>query len=312
MVQGRSGATFLVGLAQALRAVGLAVIEYAGWQTRARGSGGYTGNAPLCVMWHHTASNPSSDGQADADYCAVFAADAPLANLYIQRDGTVWVLAAGATNTNGQGNSMNFSRGTVPKDSMNANAVGIEVANNGIGEYWPEVQINTFFAASNAVNAMVGNRMDDICTHNVYAPSRKIDPATAQAVQGQWRPRGTNSSGTWNLDDIKAECIARADNALPPTPEPEVDEMAWTVLTVVEANATFMGWESGGLMPQVEWVNGDNPSQLARLHAYEENAYTNDLRLSIADLKNVALIGPLPSGDGRHDWTANDFGNVIP
>jgi len=212
---------FLTWLADELRAAGLNVVEYSGWTTRARSSGGY-GAAPLCVMEHHTASPPSWDGQRDADYCAVGDPDAPLSNLYIERSGRVWVLAAGATNTNGKGWAMTFSRGTVPTDGMNTRAVGIECGNNGVGEAWPVAQVDALIAAANTVNGRLGNVPADVAGH-VHYTNRKIDPATAAAVQGAWRPRSINSSGSWNLDDMRAEHVRRAA-APAPTPEPEEDE----------------------------------------------------------------------------------------
>lgn len=316
---------YLTGLAQWLRAAGLAVIEYDGWQTRARGSGGYSAPAPLCVMWHHTASNPSSDGQQDASYCAVQAEDAPLANLYIQRNGTVWVLAAGATNTNGKGKSLRFSRGTVPQDSMNSYAVGIEVANNGVGEQWPKAQVDAFFAVSNVVNKNVGNRPDDIATHWEYAPDRKIDPATAPAVQGSWRPAGTNSSGSWNPDQVRQECNLRADNQpRPPEPVPdEDDDMEVVQVKVTGTNAAFLGIRSkqttsasdGTTAPRVfvlwvEWVNGNDAQQMWRYQTYV-NMGVPTQELALADLQGVGLIGPIPQGDGLHNWSRGDFGNVL-
>ena len=216
-----SSGGWLTWLADALRSAGLNVVEYPGWQSRARSSGAFAAGKPYCVMWHHTASNPGSDGQADADYIAENSEDAPISNLYIDRSGTVWVLAAGATNTNGKGKSLGFSRGTVPADSMNTHALGIEVANNGVGEIWPEVQVNAFFTASNTVNAYLGNQPEDVATHNLYAPDRKIDPATASAVQGPWRPRSVTSSGSWSRDDIANECWNRSDSDFQPEPGPD-------------------------------------------------------------------------------------------
>ena len=69
---------------------------------------------PLCVMWHHTAS--STAPADDANYECHVADAKPICNVTIARDGTVWCLAAGATNTNGVGNAQSFSRGTVPSD----------------------------------------------------------------------------------------------------------------------------------------------------------------------------------------------------
>lgn len=204
------GSLYLVDMANWLRDAGLSVIEYGGWQSRARGSGGYDSN-PLCVMWHHTASPASWDGQKDADYCAVGHEDSPIANLYIDRSGTVWVLAGGASNTNGKGKSISFSRGTVPADGMNSRALGIEMGNDGIGERWPRAQIDSAFKVSNTCNHHFGNRPDDMATHQFYAPDRKIDPATCN-VEGPWIPSSVTSSGTWNRADVQAECNNRASS----------------------------------------------------------------------------------------------------
>lgn len=203
-------AIYLTELANWLRNAGLNVIEYEGWQTRARGSSGYS-DYPLCVMWHHTASPKSWDGQKDADYCTVGDEDAPLANLYIQRSGAVWVCAAGATNTNGSGQAITFSRGTVPENSMNTRAVGVEMGNDGIGEQWPQAQIDAAFLVSNTVNSRLGNQPSDVSTHQFYAPDRKVDPATCN-VAGPWKPESCTSSGSWDRASVQAECVRRAES----------------------------------------------------------------------------------------------------
>lgn len=213
---------WLNGLADVLRDAGCEVIEYSGWEYRARSSGAYS-DWPLCVMWHHTASPESWNGQRDADYIAEGDEDSPIANLYIDRQGVVWVIAAGGTNTNGKGYQVSFSRGTVPDDRMNEYAIGIELGNDGVGEAYPQAQIDAAFKASNACNAMCGNQPWDVCTHNEWAPDRKIDPATAFAVQGPWQPQSSTSSGTWNVGDIANECAARAGSTPTPIPPPNPD-----------------------------------------------------------------------------------------
>lgn len=312
---------YLTDMANWLRGDGLEVIEQNGWQTRARGSGGYTGGKPWCVMWHHTASNPSSDGQNDVNYI-ISAQDAPLANLYINRAGVVWVIAAGATNTNGKGGPWPTSHGTVAVDSMNTAAVGIEVANNGVGERWPQVQVDAFFKVSNCINRNCGNLPTDIATHAEWAPSRKIDPAQGQVVEGPWVPRDTNSSGTWNGNDVRDECQRRAAPApIPtpptPTPTPGSDEMAWTRIVADQGNAAFLGWSSEGLCPQVEWVDGFNADQVQRMAAYESTGKLLDMKVDLSAFKNITLFGPIPIGDGLMaqnglEWTRASFGNVIP
>lgn len=303
---------FLTWLADVLRRAGCVVKEYQGWQTRARSSGGYASGRPLCVMWHHTASPASWNGQKDADYIAHGDESAPLANLYIDRQGVVWVIAAGATNTNGKGRSRTFSRGTVPADSMNSYALGIEFGNNGVGEPWPKAQIDAGFRASNAVNIAAGNKVTDVCTHQDYAPDRKIDPATAGAVQGPWRPRSINSSGSWHRDDLITECAKRAQGQPQPPPEDDVEVIE---LRVGGADAVFLALlsKAGGkdAILWCEWVNGNDTYQRKRLDAYRSMGTRVYSLASPANLTGIGLLGPLPTGDAKHQWVRSDFGNVI-
>lgn len=218
---------YLTEAADVLRAAGCNVIEQDGWRTRSRSSGGYADPlGPVCVMWHHTASDGSPANQA---HFQSYTADArPIANCSIAPNGDVWMLAAGATNTNGQGVALTFSRGTVPANGMNTRAWGVEIMNGGTGTPYPVEQIDAAFKVCNAINALCRNQPTDVGVHSVYAPGRKIDPATAAAVQGPWRPAGFNGrSDSWVLNpDLSAECARRASSApgpdpQPPTPDPE-------------------------------------------------------------------------------------------
>jgi hypothetical protein len=223
------GDVWLTWLADELRRAGLKVVECDGWKTRARSSGGYEPGRPWCVMWHHTASATGGSAANDVAYMLSPSNDAyPTANLYVARNGEVWVMAAGCSNTNGKGSGVRTtSRGTVPVDSMNTYAVGVEIGNNGVGEPYSQACIDAAFATSLVVTANCGLAPSDVIHHQAYAPDRKVDPATATAVQGGWRPRSVTSSGTWSLDDLKAECNRRAGAGggtapapQPPTPEP--------------------------------------------------------------------------------------------
>lgn len=212
---------YLLDLAEVLRAAGLDVTEQDGWTTRARSSGGYPDGKPWAIMWHHAASAPGSSAEAVANYASYGSDVAPVCNLVLGRDGAVIVCAAGATNTNGTGGPVDVSSGRIPVDQMNTHAIGIEAVNTGVGEAWPEAQIDAYFTMSIALAEAYGLDAGDIVTHAVWAPGRKIDPATAEAVEGPWRPRSTTSSGTWNLDDIRAEAVRRATVEPEPEPEPE-------------------------------------------------------------------------------------------
>jgi hypothetical protein len=103
--------------------------------------------------------------------------DRPIANILIARDGQVWVLAAGATNTNGKGNALTFSRGNVPADSMNTRALGCEIANSGVGEQYPQAQVDAMFVVNAIANAHFGNDPRDLSTHKKPARSTSRPPS---------------------------------------------------------------------------------------------------------------------------------------
>jgi N-acetylmuramoyl-L-alanine amidase len=223
------GAIYLHWLPDVLRDAGCQVAVERGWEWRSRGSGGFDMN-PLAVSWHHTASSASLSNQV-YQMCYQSAAK-PIANLAIGVDGTVVVMAAGATNTSGKGMSMRFSRGWVNTDNANRQTVGIECCNNGVGQTWPVAQIDATFCAVLAINKALGNQPDDCYTHHRYAPTRKIDPATAAAVQGSWKPESVNTSGSWKNDDVLAELRKRSTPIVvpPPTnPVPGIDPKDYEV-----------------------------------------------------------------------------------
>jgi hypothetical protein len=184
------GDRYLTDLATVLRDAGLEVVELDGWKSRARGSGGYDAGAPSVVMVHHTASPPSSSGRPDAEYCALYDDDAPLSNLCLDRDGIWWILAAGATNTNGAGGPLYG----VPKDAMNTAAIGVE-ANGGLGDPWPERQTSSYVAGVAALRRAYG--IADVAGHFEWAPTRKVDPAGPSP----W----CSSSASWDMNAFRAD-----------------------------------------------------------------------------------------------------------
>ena len=315
------GSKYLTAMGDWFRAAGLQVVEEPGWESRARSSGGYDGNKPWAVMWHHTASDTSP--QNDVDYICHGSPDRPISNILLARDGAVYLCAAGATNTNGKGGPWTVSRGTVPKDSMNTHAVSIEIANNGVGEEFPRLQIDAAFKVSLVLAEKLGLRPDDALIHQRWAPDRKIDPATASAVEGPWQPRSTNSSGTWNQDDLEDELLNRATSEPEPEPEPEPPDEEEDV-QVVEVgvhgiDARFLGYKvrqttERGLTDfilWVEWVNGADPNQLNRLQLYRNFGVPVHMLASVDDFKGIGLLGPVPTGDKTFNWTAEHFGSTV-
>jgi len=195
----------------------------AGWEQRARSSGGYSAR-PLGTMWHHAASSSTTSDENCVNYQVRGNPDNPVGNITIGREGDIWPIAGGASNCSGKGGPWPFSRGSCPKDAGNTTLVNFEVNNNGVGGAWSTRCIDSYFTLSNAVNAYLANQPSDVVGHNHYAPDRKIDPATAAAVQGPWRPRSINSSGTWHLEDMKSECARRRAGTAPTPEEPDMTD----------------------------------------------------------------------------------------
>lgn len=199
---------YLTDLADVVRGAGLVVEEEGGWQTRARSSGGYSSGRPNHVMAHHTASGPSSDGQADVDYMCYGSENRPVANLYLSRSGKVWVMAAGATNTNGTGSDP--CRLTAD-DSMNSSAIGVEAANGGTGEVWPDAQQDAYITLVAALCSHYGIGTGQVHAHFEWAPSRKIDPAG--------NSRYASGGASWNMTAFRDDVASGGPAPAPPERE---------------------------------------------------------------------------------------------
>ncbi len=283
-----------------------------GWEYRSRSSGGFN-EMPLGIVWHHTASTASPEN--DLNYMIHNSDNRPVGNMLIDREGICWPIAAGAANTQGKGGPTTFSRGTCPLDQGNTQLWGIEVANSGVGEMWPSDQIDAYFVASNVLNEFFGNQPDDVVTHHVYAPDRKIDPATAAAVDGWWVPRSVNSSGTWKLADIKNECLRRATPTpptIPPTTPPGDTDMASSVLVLEDGNAPGAIYRCDGVTKT--WVKDGNMSAQVHMRVAESEGGTRPAvdgfvytYMKNGNLDFIAscgpIVGPRPEGHdeyGRH------------
>ena len=209
------GGIWLYDLPDVLAAAGLTVEVWPGWENRARGSGGY--DAVRAVFVHHTASNASPD--ADRTYMWENSPDGPVGAIYLARDGTVTVGAAGATNCQGKGGPWNLSTGTIPIDQGNAYGIAIEAANVGTGaEAWPAAQCDAYLAACSALSAAYGlDPARDVLAHFEWVepscPGRKIDPAGPS-------PWATGAA-SWAMDGFRADVGAGVVPPTPPEPEPE-------------------------------------------------------------------------------------------
>ena len=200
------GSRYLTDMANVLRRAGLNVTEVNGWQTRARGSGGYNGN-PQAIMVHHTAGRAGASSSSEVQYMTYGSPDAPLANLYVGRAGDVWVMAAGATNTNGKGGPL----GPIPKDGMNSRAIGIEIGNNGVGEPYPQAQQDATIKTVQTLSQTYGVPAAQVYAHFEWAPTRKIDPSGPS----RW---SNNQNAKWDMNRFRND--VGSSGPPPPTPPP--------------------------------------------------------------------------------------------
>ena len=208
---------WLTDMADVLSDAGLTVHENLGWQTCSFPNWpGYNPGLPSHIMCHHTASNPGSDGAGDVNYILHGASwGGPICNLYLDRKGAWWVIAAGRSATNGSGTDT--WGGGVPVDMMNHYAIGIEAANNGIGEPWPKAQCDAYVNGVAALCRHYNIPAGHVRAHREWTP-RKIDPAGPTPSHPTWG--GSTGRNVWNMDAFRADVLRLLN---PPAPPPPVE-----------------------------------------------------------------------------------------
>lgn len=156
-------APFLTWLPGVLHSAGVDVYVMPGAERRTTRTSGL---AVRGVVWHHTATGPNwQDGHVAAllrDGRIDLAG--PLAQVGIERDGTWVIVALGRANHNGYGHWGNDS-------------LGLEFYNSGVGEPWPDVQVESGVRGTAAVLAHLGKPISVVMGHRETDPRRKIDPA---------------------------------------------------------------------------------------------------------------------------------------
>jgi len=201
---------WLDGLANILRAAGLKVIEVGGWERRSRRNNSGYSRHPTHVMIHHTASSTSAGN--DVNYMTYNSPDKPIANIYIARNGDIHLMAGGPTNTNGSGRD--WWGGGVPANDMNAEAVGIEIGNDGTGEPYPEPQVESVLRVCVELLKAGGVGPGNVRSHWEWCrdTGRKIDP------RGPSKYEDPALGGKWNMDRFRGDVFQRMNP--PVTPDP--------------------------------------------------------------------------------------------
>jgi len=296
----------LPNLADILRAEGLDVQEWGGWEHNSRSTGGYNSPGVMAVVVHHTASGSGTSFQNDWSYCAQGHQDAPVANCLLGRQGQWGVHAGGASNHAGKGGPWNTSKGQIPLDSANSRTIGIEAQNNGVGENWSPDMVESYEIGVGAMcKAYILQPGSDVPAHFEWAPTRKIDPWGGNTPTPgfpytgpyEWLMSGFRNGVAGRMagglppvqggDDVLYRIAIKRDNSIP------VDQ---------RANAKFVGMiDANGLGHTISWVRTQAEyDQYKTLKAPERELF-------MADLQGLILLGPLPTGDTLHTWTGQEF-----
>ena len=153
-------------LPDVLRKANLRVVETDGWQDR-----GKEFKEILGVVAHHTGSGTENglvnmiiNGRSDLP--------GPLSQLFLGRDGTYHVIAAGKSNHAGKGNWQGVTEG-------NSHFIGIEAHNDGTGgDPWPTNQMDAYIRGVAAILQHLDRDSVWVCGHKEYAlpRGRKVDP----------------------------------------------------------------------------------------------------------------------------------------
>lgn len=133
----------------------------------------YVADSLVVHNCHHTASKASGnypslatvrDGRADLR--------GPLSQLGVGRDGTFYTIASGLCYHAGRGSWQGLTAG-------NSQFIGIEAENDGVGELWPEVQMDAYARGCAAILGHIGAEPIMCAGHKEFAlpKGRKIDPS---------------------------------------------------------------------------------------------------------------------------------------
>lgn len=182
---------YQTGILPALKDWRLAVVEVPGWQTR--GSSLFD---PRGHVLHHDVIRPMDSvpdlilaGRPEDDL------PGPLANFWLRRDGTVFLVAAGKANHAGEGHWKNLSG--------NSSVWGTEMNNLGVAaDEWPEEQLEAMARLAAATAEFSGFPVANVCFHREWAPDRKIDPHTLDPDAFRRHVELTTKEGLFMPGDI--------------------------------------------------------------------------------------------------------------
>lgn len=150
-------------LADAARQSGLTVWEDPGWKSRSHGAM----TAVRAVVCHHTGDHSTNAWKVVRDGRSDLAG--PLAQMTLERDGSVRILARGVSWHAGTG-----SWPSIGRNNGNAYALGIECVYNGSDI--TDAQRTAYPRLVAALCRHYGIAVGNVIGHKEWAPGRKVDP----------------------------------------------------------------------------------------------------------------------------------------
>ncbi len=166
------------------------------------------------------------------------------------------MVAAGRANHAGSGRAPWLGQ---QKTDGNAAMIGIEVANDGSGEKWPDWQIDIYARTVKALLDWYRYPIDNVLLHYTfsqpYYPGSKCDPA------GPWKQQPSLSggfAGTWDLATWKSY-VASMGGSTPPTPEEDYVAYAYVGPYLIQGtgkDGTRSGavYTTDGMMQTLRWL----------------------------------------------------------
>lgn len=150
-------------LERAVKNAGVKYKKVSGWASRGHGTMGRVES----IICHHTAG-PASGNTPSLNVVAYGrpGLSGPLSQLFLARDGTVYLVAAGVSYHAGR---------VVSNKYTNSHAIGIEAEATGTSS-WPAHQVNEYAKLCKALAKEFGLSTSRVVGHKEAAPSRKIDP----------------------------------------------------------------------------------------------------------------------------------------
>lgn len=160
-----------VRLRKALKGHGLRLVPIDGWWGRGRppSTGGFN---PVGVLCHHTGS--ATGGKSYAEWMArVGRSDlpAPLCQIGLDKDGTVYLCASGRANHAGTAKAS----GPIAAGDGNAMYIGIEAMNSG-SEGWSKKQYDAYVTVCAALCLHFGWKAARVRAHKETSTTGKWDP----------------------------------------------------------------------------------------------------------------------------------------